>query len=153
MKYSVDYMLTRDIDWFCTINGRYVHIASAGGLLPDRINDRDSLREIQYRVSISENIYSLEEIIYNEQFLSHRFGDKYEEREKYLITFREMALKGFISLDRTNWNNPYDNTYHVVCRPSQLEKCVLDDHKFIESWDIEDDIMNLGQMNLLDLLQ
>ena len=153
MKYSINYMLTRDIDWFCIINGRCVHIASAGGLLPDRINDRDSLREIQHLVSTSENIYSPEEITYNEQFLSNRFAEKYEEREKYLSTFREMALKGFISLDRTNWNNPDDNTYHIVCRPTQIEKCVFDNYSFLESWDIEHDIMSWEYMNLSDLLQ
>lgn len=42
MKYSDDYMYAKDIDWFCVINDNYIHAASAGGILPEPINDREN---------------------------------------------------------------------------------------------------------------
>lgn len=114
--YDKNYMLTHDIDWFCIINGVYVHVASAGGDLPERMRDREELRQLQYNVNRAEYIFNENEIEYNEQFLSARFQN-YEGRSDYIKTFTEMARKGFVSLDRTNWNNPDDNTYHIVCRP------------------------------------
>ena len=50
MKYDEAYLYSRDIDWFCIIGGVFCHVASAGGLLPDVINDREKLRDIQKRV-------------------------------------------------------------------------------------------------------
>ena len=29
------------------------------------------------------------------------------------------AYKGFVSLDRTNLEDPNDNTYHIVCMPNK----------------------------------
>ena len=105
-------MLTRDIDWFCIINGRCAHIASAGGLLPDRINDRDSLREIQHLVSTSENIYSPEEITYNEQFLSHRFAEKYEEDG--ILWFLESCELNTLSIRRAMWQMEHADWFKNV---------------------------------------
>lgn len=47
MKYDEAYLYSRDIDWFCIIGGIFCHVASAGGLLPDVVNDRDKLRDMQ----------------------------------------------------------------------------------------------------------
>ena len=47
MKYSDDYMYAKDIDWFCVINDNYIHAASAGGILPEPINDREKLRKLK----------------------------------------------------------------------------------------------------------
>lgn len=58
----------------------------------------------------------------NQTFLSARFGNQDDGRqnsEYYLESFLSMARKGFVSLDRTNLTDPYDNTYHIVCMPSQ----------------------------------
>lgn len=42
--YTESEIHTRDIDWFCAINGVYVHVASAGGDIPNFINDYGVLR-------------------------------------------------------------------------------------------------------------
>lgn len=47
MKFDEAYLYSRDIDWFCIIGGVFCHVASAGGLLPDVVNDREKLRDIQ----------------------------------------------------------------------------------------------------------
>lgn len=120
MKYTEEYLRSRDIDWFCVINGIYVHIASAGGLLPVEINDREILRNNQRIVYGLDDIFTEEEIEVNRTFLSARFGNQdggNQKTEYYLESFLQMARKGFVSLDRTNLADQDDNTYHVVCKP------------------------------------
>lgn len=138
MKYSDNYVLTHDIDWFCTINGHYIHFASNGGFLPNEINDRNKLREIQSEVSNGQIIYSAEDILYNEEFLRDRFGENFEARENYINSFREMAQKGFISFDRTNFNDPYDHRYHMVCRPRIINNDYMTSYNILELQDITD---------------
>ena len=118
MKYNTNYMLTHDIDWFCIINGLYVHVASAGGIIPEAMRDRDELRQLQYIVSNAPYLYSDDEIVYNESFLNSHFLEG-KAKEDYVRSFKDMARKGFISMDRTDWINPESNDYHVVCCPNR----------------------------------
>ena len=122
MDYSEDYMLTRDIDWFCIVNGIYVHLASAGGILPMSFRDRDTLRTLQHNVAMAPYLFEEEDVVDNEAFLNQRFADNRKGRESYVVSFREMARKGFVSMDRTNLQNPYDNRYHIVCMPRNLDE-------------------------------
>ena len=121
MKYNTNYMRTHDIDWFCIINKLYVHVASAGGIIPEAMRDRDELRQLQYIVSNAPYLYSDDELVYNESFLNSHFQVG-EAREDYVRSFRDMARKGFISMDRTDWINPDSNDYHVVCCPNRKLK-------------------------------
>ena len=43
MRYNKSYQLTRDMDWFFQLNNTPIHVASAGGNLPNLINDRTQL--------------------------------------------------------------------------------------------------------------
>lgn len=120
MKYDERYLSNRDIDWFFKVNGKPVHVSSAGGSLPDRINDKEILRETQYQVSLLPNINTPEEITIN-QHLKKTLYDNYScEINDYLESFISMAMKGFISIDRTNINDTADEKYHVVCIPNNL---------------------------------
>lgn len=47
MKYEEAYIYSKDIDWFCIIGDVFCHVASAGGMIPDVINDREKLRGLQ----------------------------------------------------------------------------------------------------------
>ena len=114
--YTESEVHTRDIDWFCAINGIYVHIASAGGRIPNLINDRRVLRTIQREVETLEDINTGEEIHINADALD-RIG---VNREDYLPSFLRMAKKGFYSFDRTNIYDPEDNLYHLVAWPTHL---------------------------------
>ena len=119
MKFDEAYLYSRDIDWFCIIGGVFCHVASAGGLLPDVVNDREKLRDIQKRVFDMDYAIGNEEIGFNE-FLYQRFGNDIESREAYLSSFIQMPRKGFVSLDRTNVMDITDQTYHVVCYPRRI---------------------------------
>lgn len=110
-------MLIRDIDWFCIANGIYVHLASAGGMLPLGFRDRDTLRTLQHNVAIAPYLFAEEDVVDNEEFLNQRFANNPKGRTSYVVSFRDMARKGFVSMDRTNLLDPYDNHYHIVSRP------------------------------------
>lgn len=125
MRYSDHYMQYHDIDWFCKIHNTPCHFASAGGILPEPLRERKLLRKLQRDVCLAEYLYEENEISYNEEFLRERFRNDEGARETYLRTFKEMARKGFVSFDRTNLSNSYDNTYHVVCYPQHRDRCVL----------------------------
>lgn len=117
MKYDEAYIHSKDIDWFCIIGDVFCHVASAGGMIPDVINDREKLRSLQKRVFDSNFIFDEEDIVVNEPFLNQHFGNDEEARTAYLHSFMNMARKGFVSFDRTNVMNLYDQTYHIVCYP------------------------------------
>lgn len=123
MTYSDDYLYSKDIDWFCIINGFFVHVASAGGILPEEVNDREKLRKNQYLVNQMDDIFNDDQIVVNWDFLHARFGNNVGSEENimnYLESFISMSRKGFVSLDRTNLEDPNDNTYHIVCMPNKI---------------------------------
>lgn len=122
MKYDKAYIQSKDIDWFCVIGGVYCHIASAGGVLPDQINDREKLRDIQKKVSDASDMFTENDIVINNEFLLQRFGrydDNRDAIEAYLESFRNMTRKGFVSIDRTDVMNTSENLYHIVCYPKE----------------------------------
>lgn len=113
-KYTESEIHTRDIDWFCAINGVYVHVASAGGDIHRIINDRNVLRPCQRAVEALEDINTDEEVHINDAFLRRMNVNL----ESYLPSFVRMAKKGFYSFDRTNINDPDDDHYHLVAWPT-----------------------------------
>ena len=98
--------------------------------------ERKLLRKLQRDVCRAEYIYEENEISYNEEFLRNRFRNDEEGKEAYIRSFKEMARKGFVSFDRTNLFNPYDNTYHVVCYPQHRDRCVLSTDELTDIGDI-----------------
>lgn len=120
MKYDEAYIYSKDIDWFCIIGDVFCHVASAGGMIPDVINDREKLRGLQKRVFDSDFIFDEDDIVVNESFLNQHFGNDEETRTAYLHCFMSMARKGFVSFDRTNVIDLNDQTYHIVCYPTIL---------------------------------
>lgn len=124
MRYPSSYLFNHDIDWFCRVEGFYIHVASAGGWLPRHINDDEYLRNVQHRVAMMPDVYNDEDIVYNEQAIRNvlgrdvEIGKTYEEaRTQYIESFTAMARKGFVSFDRTIITDPNDEHYHVVCYP------------------------------------
>ena len=65
------------------------------------------------------DIYNDEDLMNNERVIVELQGNKNNPkfREDYLRSFQAMARKGFISLDRTKFEDPDDSYYHVVCMP------------------------------------
>lgn len=136
MMYDISYLQTNDIDWFFRYNGVAFHAASAGGMLPDTINDRETLRSIQYRAHNLPDVFGDEDIVINREAIDRvlRRNEAYQIEDYdytemfdfYLESFISMARKGFVSIDRTNIDNPYDDLYHVVCYPRDYRDIKLD---------------------------
>lgn len=126
MKYRKSYIATRDIDWFCRIKNCWIHVASAGGFLPLRVNDIESNRLIQSvirrkhgKVESNEDwlFFDDNQIIYNENYIHDLMEADYKivsdsiemDKETYIKkfsksykeTFGYMAMKGLLSFDRT----------------------------------------------------
>lgn len=139
MKLSKNYIQSKDIDWFCCIDDIYIHVASAGGELPDIVNDYNKLRGIQEAASKLPDIYKDEEIEINDTFIRSELEKNIRQlREKdiyygnydinkgvedYTSTFKIMARKGFTSYDRTHISELEDNHYHWVARPRKVSSC------------------------------
>lgn len=141
---EVGYQLTKDIDWFCIINGYPVHVASNGGRLPNFIQYHRQLFESQRRASIipgnldfevnrriefnrDDEIESLGESFY-EYFpeANNLFGDnEFNNTQKaYYWSFVMMAKKGFYSFDKVK-TGEFDTQYRLVAWPKCKYKCDL----------------------------
>ena len=66
--------------------------------------------------------FTEEDIIDNDAFLNQRFANNRKGRASYVVSFRDMARQGFVSMDRTSLTEPRDNHYHIVCRPRLLRE-------------------------------
>lgn len=120
MEYDKNYIQTRDIDWFFRFGDKPIHVASAGGKLPDTINDRETLRRNQYAVSKLPYINTDTEITINRDMITKICSNADCSEEDYYSSFFDMAKKGFISIDKTNIEDPDDTKYHVVCMPKNM---------------------------------
>lgn len=89
-------------------------VASAGGNIPNFINNYSVLRPSQRAAEALVDINTDDEIHINEAFLRGMNVNL----EHYLPSFVRMAKKGFYSFDRTNVDNPEDDHYHLVAWPT-----------------------------------
>lgn len=160
-KCTEAYMNTRDIDWFGIVNGRYIHVASCGGLLPLEVNDKSYLRNLQYEVAMLDDIHnedgSLIAISHNDQYLQQRFStyeNSGEAIESYKKSFDSFARKGFWSFDKENINNTGDSHYRLISWPSVNVKPKLNSKikfsKDVETLDF-DNPETIESVNLLQL--
>ena len=159
-QYSEAYMYARDIDWFGIVNGRYIHVASCGGLLPSELNDETYLRDLQYKVAMLDDIHNEDgspiAISHNDQYLQQRFStyeNSGEAIENYKKSFDSFARKGFWSFDKENINNPNDSHYRLISWPkSNVEPQLNSLIKYNKKTDTLD-FDNPETMNSVELLQ
>jgi len=107
-RYTKDYQMNYDIDWFFTDGIHYFHVASNGGAIPDFVNvDRNSNIELQNRIANSKIVTNDINVIDNPN------GFNYS-------SFVDFAKKGFISIDKKNDGFDSQN-YFVVAEPSNKQ--------------------------------
>ena len=104
--YEIDYQRTHDIDWFFKHNGRYYHVASNGGGVPDSIVESTNKK--------------LQNIIREET--NHRLGIVVNEQYRHLNleSFEFYAKWGFISIDRLDHNSFESQNYVVIAKPCKM---------------------------------
>lgn len=118
-KYRDSYIATRDIDWFFRLNGFPIHVASFGGMLPERVNDKEYLTDIQQRIANLDEMEGIE-IGINEAYVNRLFtnnDNSQQAKERYLRCFAGFAKKGFFSFDKFNLNEPQDTRYVLIAWP------------------------------------
>ncbi len=130
-----------DIDWFVRINGRCVHGASGGGILPEVIiKNKHVNEEIDDMVAENKDMLPMSQIeIYPNlrsildlddkkediRSLLDNLNIKYDDpidtyiREIYVTSYVEYARKGFWSFDKTYTNRFEDGYYHLVAWSSK----------------------------------
>lgn len=173
-----NYIITHDIDWFCIISGKPIHVASAGGNLPKSVKSLKQLHDWQRKVG---EIHFRSEVELNRSYISQNiiqkdyngfdydyfpqendfiieldnYGLNIIEKE-YYNTFVEMAIRGFYSFDR-NLHDEDNNTYHIVARTINPNRELLEMLKesgvpMIESSDINFD-GNMESLNNIELVK
>lgn len=140
-KYTVEYLLTHDLDWFCYINDRLVHGASNGGTLPTKVNNQEQNSINQKIVYNQKPIYSIDDIEINTKYINKRFLDSEhlytvweleQKKYNYLKTFIDMAMRGFYSFDRIEHYIYNSNKYIPVAWPK-----FFDPEKMIKLKDVD----------------
>lgn len=127
MAYTRQYLETHDIDWFCMINGHFIHGASNGGEIPPYIT-MQSNRDVMEVVGGLPLIVGEDSLEYNEQELTkqltfvmdYHLDVSYDDaRDRYLETFKLMAMKGFCSFDRVTDIRENKGKYVWLVRPRE----------------------------------
>lgn len=134
------YCQTHDIDWFCIINGKPIHVASNGGELPLCFNKQMIFTQRQYVLDLPD-IEGNEVSVIESKYLNDTISEKYQywsrireneevaqdfmaifgefnSRKLYLRSFIQMAKKGFYSFDRIDNHEGDSGFYQMLLRPS-----------------------------------
>ncbi len=96
-----------DIDWYCLIQGKPVHIASSGGMIPEQFRDLKELRFKQDRVA---NMEPIAEAKLNIENIQTQIQEGYE----YLQD--EMISAAIVDANRTNPGFVYLRDYELPVR-------------------------------------
>lgn len=128
LKFSLQFQLSHDIEWFAKVGDYCIHAMSFGGLLPQLVNERNRnfiLMRKAFQMAVQEKA-----LTYNDYYINRRLSrykeqysdEQYElRRKRYLAHFEQMAARGFFSFDRDLTN---EEIYHLIVRPQS--ECSLE---------------------------
>jgi len=127
-KFSIQFQRSHDIDWFAKVGKFSIHAMSFGGLLPQPVNERNRNFILMRKAFQVEQ--QVKQLVYNNSYIDRRLN-RYQEqfseelyrekRQRYLIHFEYMAMRGFVSFDR---DLDDEAIYHLITRPQQ--ECNMD---------------------------
>lgn len=115
MAYSEFELRTTDLDIYFEDSNKYIHIASAGGSLPNQLVNLDDENEL-FKESLNYDESNNFEILINPNLIELLQLDN-EGLELYTEDFARNARMGFYSYDKTNLGDFDDNQFHLVARP------------------------------------
>lgn len=114
MAYSLIEQSTLDLDFFLKDKNKFIHIASGGGKIPNRLANSDNVIE-DFKETVN-NIDNNFEIEINPE-LSRILNIEETELETYLSDFLKYAKLGFFTYDKTKLGEFDDMTFHLVAKP------------------------------------
>jgi hypothetical protein len=114
MAYSQIEQSTLDLDLFLKDKNKFIHIASGGGKIPNRLANSDNVIE-DFKETVN-NIDNSFEIEINPE-LSRILNIEETELETYLSDFLKYAKLGFFTYDKTKLGEFDDMTFHLVAKP------------------------------------
>lgn len=130
MAYSEIEQSTLDLDIFFSDNNKLIHLASGGGILPDKLTETEKYNDYisrlmpslstEFEIEINPNLPEILNLIEN-------------GLENYLSSFVEIAKKGFYTYDRSNIGQFHDTTFHLVAKPKtdlNLNEFIKEDEIF-----------------------
>ncbi|MFN8296695.1 MAG: hypothetical protein U0T69_10900 [Chitinophagales bacterium] len=114
MAYSPIEQHSRDLDIFLRDSDKFIHFASAGGMLPEGAVNSDVYNNLVIEELSQDNSDSEIEINPN---ISELLSLTDDDLTDYLASFVEMAKKGFFSYDKSKLGDFEDQTFHLVAKP------------------------------------
>lgn len=96
-----------DIDWYCLIQGKPIHIASSGGMIPKQFRNLEELRLKQNRVAMMEPIT---EATLNIENIKSQIQEGYEYLQE------EMIIAAIVEANRNNPGFVYLRDYELPVR-------------------------------------
>lgn len=132
--YLYEDVVNLDIDWYCIINNRLVHVASNAGQIPKNFY---SIKDLEKIHSIVNRLPKSSEVITNEEWIKTVVTEYYEQEDAtfqekidlYTRSFVQKAQKGFISFDRV-YEFESSDQYHIVAAPVDVVNA--DDKKYYD---------------------
>lgn len=122
MAYSLIEQETRDLDIFFKDNFKLVHIATAGGQIPNQLAENDRQNE-EFASEVS-TLYQGFDVEVNPNLGVFENIPK-DGLERYLRDFVLMASRGFYSYDKTKLGHFGDQFFHLVARPKEKTYVIL----------------------------
>lgn len=119
MAYSIIDQYTKDLDIFFKDGHKLIHIASAGGRIPDRLAENDEQND--HFASHVSNLGQTFEFEIN-QNLAESLKVLTAGLDRYFNSYIQMARRGFHSHDKTRPGNFEDPFFHLVARPKKTEE-------------------------------
>lgn len=130
MAFSVLEQLSSDLDLYISlpIPGLGIHVATAGGILPENIMEFDNVfnKNAETFLQITRKFEfalnpNLDELI--------QFKSVYH-KQLYIEDFVDKAQKGFYCFDKSNIDDCYDKSFHIVAYPINLIPYFNKDYEF-----------------------
>lgn len=111
MPYKIEEQLENDFDIFLFDKKKIIHIATAGGVLPEKLSNI----EIDFKAeSLKVNLYRRVFEVKTNNDIERKGLTDYKH---YLSSFSWFAKRGFYSYDKHNIDDPFDTKYQLVSYP------------------------------------
>ena len=111
MAYSLVEQISRDLDVFLFDETKIIHIATAGGVLPEKIASTE--------INFDKEIYTINSYrrIFNYKRNDSLIRNNLVSKEFYFRAFERMSKRGFYSYDKVYIDDSENQIYQLISYP------------------------------------